>query len=236
MTHSTLHQRAAAGIDRSQPAAFPAGCRQNVGAQGWRTGVRPPISISMTDAQYLNGRLLLAMPGMGDSRFDHAVIAMCVHDDHGALGIGIGAVREGVTLHGLLVDVGIDPGVAPDIPVLDGGPVEPARGFVLHSDDWGDDDDAETSVAVASLCRLSASLDVLRAIAEGRGPSRFLVALGYAGWGAGQLEAEMRRHGWHAAQGRPEILFETPTGRRWTMAWKREGIDPAHLVGQTGQA
>ncbi|MDT0506987.1 YqgE/AlgH family protein [Novosphingobium sp. MMS21-SN21R] len=186
----------------------------------------------MSEAEYLGGRLLLAMPGMGDPRFDHAVIAMCVHDEHGALGIGVGQVRDDITLHKLLEDIGIDPGVAPDMPVLNGGPVEPARGFVLHSDDWG----GEGSVAVNPLCQLSASLDVLRAIAEGRGPSKYLVALGYAGWGAGQLEGEMRRHGWHAAQGRPEVLFSTPTGRRWTQAWKREGIDPSHLSGQTGSA
>ena len=91
----------------------------------------------MPEAQYLAGRILLAMPGMGDPRFDHAVIAMCVHDEHGAMGIGIGQARDGVTLHGLLEDVGIDPGVAPDGPVLHGGPVEPSRGFVLHSRDWG---------------------------------------------------------------------------------------------------
>lgn len=190
------------------------------------------MSPGMSEAEYLSGRLLLAMPGMGDARFDHAVVAMCVHDEHGALGIGIGHVRDGITLHGLLEDVGIDPGVAPDVPILNGGPVETARGFVLHSNDWG----GEGSVTVSSLCDLSASMDVLRAIAEGRGPSRYLVALGYAGWGAGQLEGEMRHHGWYAAQGRPEILFETPTGRRWQQAWKREGIDPSHLVAQTGRA
>lgn len=186
----------------------------------------------MTDAQYLAGRILLAMPGMGDPRFERAVIAMCVHDEHGALGIGIGNVREGVTLHGLLSDVGIDPGVAPDGPVLNGGPVEPSRGFVLHSTDWG----GSGSVEVHPLCALSASMDVLRAIAEGRGPSKWLVALGYAGWGAGQLEGEMRQHGWYAAQGRSEILFQTPVNARWPATWRAEGIDPSHLVSQTGRA
>ncbi|MEO0030684.1 MAG: hypothetical protein RIS94_442 [Pseudomonadota bacterium] len=186
----------------------------------------------MTDAQYLSGRLLLAMPGMGDPRFDHAVIAMCVHDEHGALGIGVGAVRDGITFHGLLEDVGIDPGVAPDVPVLSGGPVEPSRGFVLHSTDWG----GSGTVEVSPLCGLSASMDVLRAIAEGKGPSKWLVALGYAGWGAGQLEGEMRQHGWFAAEGRREILFDTATPARWAATWRAEGIDPSHLVAQTGSA
>lgn len=186
----------------------------------------------MTPAQYLSGRLLLAMPGMGDPRFDHAVIAMCVHDEHGALGIGIGALRDGVSVHGLLTDVGIDPGVAPDVPVHAGGPVETSRGFVLHSTDWG----GAGTVEVTPLCALSASMDVLRAIAQGKGPSRWLIALGYAGWGAGQLESEMRQHGWYAAQGRPEILFETSVNARWAATWRAEGIDPSHLVSQTGRA
>jgi putative transcriptional regulator len=186
----------------------------------------------MTPAQYLSGRLLLAMPGMGDKRFDHAVLAMCMHDENGALGIGIGHQRDTLTLHGLLEDVGIDPGVARDIPVLNGGPVEQSRGFVLHSTDWG----GHGTIAVTPLGALTASLDVLRAIAAGTGPSRYLVALGYAGWGEGQLEGEMRQHGWFAAEGRSSILFDTPLETRWTSTWRAEGIDPSHLVAQTGRA
>jgi len=186
----------------------------------------------MTDAQYLSGRLLLAMPGMGDQRFDHAAIALCVHDEHGALGIGVGHVRGGITFHDMLEELEIEPGHAPDCEVLHGGPVETGRGFVLHTPDWG----GTGTIEVAPLCAMSASLDVLKAIAEGRGPSKWLVALGYAGWGAGQLDGEMRRHGWFAASGRPQVLFDTPTDQRWTEAWKADGIDPAQLVGQTGRA
>jgi putative transcriptional regulator len=186
----------------------------------------------MTEAHYLAGSILLAMPGMGDPRFDHAVIAMCVHDDNGALGIGVGAVHPQVSLHGLLTDVGIDPGVAPDAPIHQGGPVEQQRGFVLHSPDWT----AAGSLPVGDQWHLSASLDVLRAIAEGRGPSRWVVALGYAGWGAGQLEGEMRQHGWFAATGRAGVLFETPAETRWQATWRGEGIDPSHLVAATGRA
>lgn len=186
----------------------------------------------MTDAQYLSGRLLLAMPGMGDPRFDHATIAMCVHDENGALGIGIGHLRDGITLHPMLEELGIDPGQAPDCPIHNGGPVEPSRGFVLHSNDWG----GTGTIAVEPLGALSASLDILKAIADGRGPSRFLIALGYAGWGPGQLDGEMRHHGWFAATGRSSILFDIPAEKRWTAAWQAEGIDPAQLVGQTGRA
>ena len=186
----------------------------------------------MTEAQFLSGRLLLAMPGMFDPNFDHAVIALCVHDENGALGIGVGHVRAGMSFHTLLADVGIDPGEAPDRPVHHGGPVEPGRGFVLHSDDWRGDG----TIAAGPLGALSGTLDVLRAIAEGRGPSRWLFALGYAGWGPGQLDSEMRHHGWFAAAGHPEVLFGTPAERRWTATWKAEGIDPALLASETGQA
>ena len=186
----------------------------------------------MTEAQFLSGRLLLAMPGMGDPRFDRSVNVMCVHDENGALGIGIGHLRSGVRFRELLEEVGIEPGEAPDCPVHHGGPVEPGRGFVLHSTDWG----GVGTLAVAPLCALSASLDVLKAIAEGRGPSRWLFALGYAGWGPGQLDGEMRRHGWYAAAGHQEILFDTPAERRWAAAWKAEGIEPSLLANVTGRA
>ena len=186
----------------------------------------------MTDPQFLAGRLLLAMPGMGDPRFDRSVNVLCTHDEHGALGVGIGHLRANVTFHALLREVGIEPGVAPDCPVHHGGPVEPGRGFVLHSTDWG----GQGTLEVAPLCALSASIDVLQAIADGRGPSRWLFALGYAGWGPGQLDEEMRRHGWYAAGGHPEILFDTPVEERWTAAWKADGIDPALLANVTGSA
>lgn len=186
----------------------------------------------MSDAQYLSGRLLLAMPGMFDPSFDHAVIALCQHDAAGAFGIGVGHVRAGISFRELLEGVGIDPGVAPDRMVHHGGPVEPGRGFVLHSSDWRGDE----TIEVPGLCALSASLDILRAIAAGAGPAQWLVALGYAGWGDGQLDGEMRHHGWYAAQGRPEILFDAPAEGRWQAAWRAEGIDPALLASETGHA
>ena len=186
----------------------------------------------MTEAEFLSGRLLLAMPGMFDPRFDHAVIAMCVHDEDGALGIGIGDVRPGVSFRALLEGVGIDPGDMSEYPVLNGGPVEPQRGFVLHSDDWG----GEGTIPITPLGALSGTLDVLRAIVEGRGPKRWLFALGYAGWGPGQLDNEMRHHGWYAAAGHPEVLFDMPHDRRWSGTWEAEGIDPALLASETGHA
>lgn len=186
----------------------------------------------MSDSAYLAGRLLLALPGMGDPRFERAVIAMMAHDANGALGIGVGQAHPLLRLHELLEEVGIEPGVAPDCPVLAGGPVELQRGFVLHSNDWKE----SGTIEAGALGCLSASLDVLRAIAEGTGPQRWLVALGYAGWGAGQLDGEMQRHGWYAAEGRAEILFDTPPAARWAATWRAEGIDPALLASETGRA
>jgi len=186
----------------------------------------------MTESSYLAGRLLLAMPGMGDPRFEKAVIALCVHDGEGALGIGLGALRPGLGLHELLEDLEIDPGQAPDCPIHDGGPVERQRGFVLHSPDW----QGQGTLLCPPLGALTASLEVLHAIAEGTGPRHWLVALGYAGWDAGQLDGEMRRHGWYAAAGRAEIAFEVPAAERWKAAWRAEGIDPALLASETGRA
>ncbi len=186
----------------------------------------------MTEASYLAGRLLLAMPGMGDPRFEQAVIAMFVHDAEGALGIGLGEVHPLLRLHALLEDVDIDPGVAPDCAVLLGGPVEQQRGFVLHTPDWS----VPGTLNAGPLGCLTGSLEVLRAIAAGTGPRRWLVALGYAGWGAGQLDGEMRQHGWFAAAGHPEVLFDTPPSERWRAAWRAEGIDPALLSSETGRA
>lgn len=190
----------------------------------------------MTEAQYLSGRILLAMPGMFDERFERSVNVLCVHDEHGALGIGIGQARAGVTFHEILRELDIDPGKAPDCEVLNGGPVEPGRGFILHTPEWGGSESIEVQGEDGVLCVLSASMDILRAIAEGRGPSRWVMALGYAGWGEGQLENEMRHHGWYAARATRELLFDTPTEDRWMATWRSEGIDPALLSNETGRA
>ena len=185
---------------------------------------------------FLSGKLLLAMPGMADPRFERAVIAMCVHDENGAIGIGIGHKRAGITLRGLLRQLDIDPGKAPDCAVHHGGPVEPGRGFVLHSTDWGGQDTIQVNGEQGRIFGLTGTIDVLKAIAEGAGPSQWIAALGYAGWDEGQLEGEMTRHGWFAARAEPDMLFETPTDERWAAAFKAEGIDPRLLANETGAA
>ncbi|MEO7410694.1 MAG: YqgE/AlgH family protein [Sphingomicrobium sp.] len=190
----------------------------------------------MTASPFLSGKLLLAMPGMADPRFDRAVIAMAVHDEHGAVGIGIGQLRAGLRFRQLLKQLDVDPGTAPDCVVHHGGPVEPGRGFVLHSDDWGGQDTVQIAGPQGPLYAMTGTLDVLKAIAEGRGPKRWLIALGYAGWGEGQLDDEMTRHGWFAAACGADLLFDTPTAERWDAAFRAEGIDARLLVGETGAA
>ena len=186
----------------------------------------------MTDAAYLTGQLLLAMPGMGDPRFEHAVIAMCVHDAQGALGIDLSRVHPELSFRDLLANLDIEPGAAPDRPVHIGGPVEPHRGFVLHSPEWAD----PGTLPVSTCFALSPSLAVLRAIAAGRGPQHWLFALGYAGWGEGQLDGELTRHGWSATAASEAIVFAAPAEARWAAAWKVQGIDPALLASTTGRA
>ena len=188
--------------------------------------------IGMETPRFLSGKLLLAMPGIGDPRFERAVIAICVHDENGAVGIGIGHQRAGIGVRGLLEQLGIEPGEAPDGPVLHGGPVEPGRGFVLHSEDWGGQD----TIKVTGIGALTGTIDVLKAIAEGRGPSRYLIALGYAGWGEGQLDEEMARPGWFTTDGNQEILFDMPAEARWEASFKAEGIDPRMLDSGAGAA
>ena len=186
----------------------------------------------MEQAPFLTGQLLLAMPGIGDPRFERAVIAMCVHDENGALGIGLGRHVPQLRFHGLLKQLDIAPGVAPDVAIHLGGPVEPQRGFILHSLDWG----GQESIQVSDRWGLSATLDILRAIAEGRGPSRWLAAIGYAGWGAGQLEQELCGNGWFATPGSDQLLYECDVDSRWAAGFQSAGIDTRLLTADFGTA
>ncbi|MFL9842616.1 YqgE/AlgH family protein [Sphingomonas sp. ST-64] len=186
----------------------------------------------MEESAYLTGQILLALPGIGDPRFERAAIAMCAHDAEGALGIGIGHRIDGLGLHELLSQFEIEPGAAPDAPVHFGGPVEPRRGFVVHSTDWSGQD----TIDVAGRWALSGTVDVLRAIADGSGPTCWLVALGYAGWGEGQLDAEMTRHGWFNVPGDAALLYGTEPERRWEQSFATAGIDPRMLASGGGTA
>jgi putative transcriptional regulator len=195
-----------------------------------------PIIGRVKAPPFLSGKLLLAMPGMSDPRFERAVIAICVHDENGAVGIGIGQKRAGLKFRALLKQLGIDPGEAPDAPVHHGGPVEPGRGFILHSTDWAGQDTLHVSGVTGEQFAMTGTIDVLRAIAEGRGPAQWVAALGYAGWEEGQLDEELTRHGWFAVDGYTSILFDTPADERWAAAFKTAGIDARLLSSETGAA
>ncbi|QMW22285.1 YqgE/AlgH family protein [Sandaracinobacteroides saxicola] len=181
---------------------------------------------------YLSGQFLLAMPGMGDPRFAGSVIAMCVHDPAGALGLCLHQANRELTVPELMRQLEIDPGGTPEVRVLVGGPVEPGRGFVLHSTDYAGQD----TRFVGNRWALTGTLDVLKAIAGGEGPAKWLVALGYAGWGPGQLEDELGQHGWHVHPGEDTLLWNCRAERRWTEAWGLTGIDLRHLSASAGRA
>lgn len=190
---------------------------------------------------YLEGQLLIAMPTMGDTRFERAVIFMCAHSEEGAMGIVLNQPADEVSFSDLLVQLDIVPEGEPirlavpegDLPVHKGGPVETGRGFVLHSGDYFISD---STLAIDSDICLTATVEILKAIAEGRGPRRALLALGYAGWAPGQLEAEIQRNGWLTCPADPRIVFEPDLEEKYDLALKKMGIDPRLLSGQAGTA
>jgi len=182
--------------------------------------------------RFYAGRMLLAMPGMADGNFHRAAIVMCVHDEHGALGLDVGNPVEGLSLAELMAGFEIEAPQLAHIPVMCGGPVDPQRGFVLHSNDWSGQD----SVSVGEDWELSGSLDVLKAIAAGHGPDHYIVALGYSGWSAGQLEHEMTRHGWFLGNAIPQSLAGMTPTRRWDQCFAACGVDTRLLAGEAGQA
>ncbi|MDQ0316162.1 YqgE/AlgH family protein [Amorphus orientalis] len=190
---------------------------------------------------YLEGQLLIAMPTMGDSRFERTVIYMCAHSAEGAMGIVLNQTAEEVSFSDLLVQLEIlpegEPIQLPDddegIQVHKGGPVETGRGFVLHSGDYFISD---STLAIDSDICLTATVEILKAIAEGRGPRQALLALGYAGWAPGQLEAEIQRNGWLTCPADPRIVFAPDVEQKYDLALQKIGIDPRLLSGQAGNA
>lgn len=181
---------------------------------------------------YLTGQLLLAMPGMDDPRFDRTVIYLCAHSEEGAMGLVINRPCTAIGFPELLEQLDIDVDDAPDLPINSGGPVETGRGFVLHSSDYVQDSTLVVSDAVA----LTATIDVLTAIAENDGPRSSLIALGYAGWGPGQLDDEIQRNGWLTAEADEELLFHTDLGFKWPRAMAKLGVDVSKLSSEAGHA
>jgi putative transcriptional regulator len=192
----------------------------------------------MAKAQFLEGKMLIAMPGMGDPRFDHSVIFMCAHSGQGAMGLIVNKAAPMVSFGDLLGRLedrkASDFKATPEVmstPVLFGGPVETGRGFVLHSKDYFAD---EGSLAVRGDVALTATLDVLHAIAAGKGPRNFILALGYAGWAPGQLEDEIQRNGWLHCDADENLLFHLPLDDKYSRALAKLGVDPAMLSSEAG--
>ena len=183
---------------------------------------------------FLEGKLLIALPGMGDERFAQTVIYMCAHSAKGAMGIVINKPIPGLTFAEVMKQLQIDTKpITTELPILYGGPVETGRGFVLHS---GDYEGSDSTLPVSEDISLTATLDILRAIAEGRGPKHVLFALGYAGWAPGQVESEFQTNGWLHCEADPSLVFDVSPEAKWRSALKRLGIGPSGLVSDAGRA
>jgi putative transcriptional regulator len=182
----------------------------------------------------LAGKCLIAIPGMGDPRFVKSVIYVCAHSDQGAMGLIVNKPAPETRLSDLLDQLGIKRGPnMPDIRVHIGGPVEHARGFVLHSADFAS---PQGTLAVDDHFSMTATLDILEQIAAGTGPRSSILALGYAGWGPGQLESEIAANGWLTSPARHDLVFGRANEFKWAAALKSIGVDPMTLSPLSGRA
>ena len=192
----------------------------------------PLARIQMTTSDYLINQFLIAMPNLADTNFSHTVSYLCQHNEEGALAIVINR-PTGMNLGNILEQMGINSS-SQDInntPVFAGGPVQQERGFIIHNKDsstW------DSSIPISDTTCLTSSRDILEAIAEGKGPGQFLVALGYAGWGSGQLEKEIINNAWLNTPYEETILYKTPIKQRWTEAANQIGIDINQLTAPAG--
>ncbi len=182
----------------------------------------------------LTGKILIAMPGIGDPRFSRAVILLCAHSDAYAMGLVLNNPMDDLVLPELLTQLDIEQDIRlPDTYVLNGGPVATDRGFVVHSGDYFSD--GATMDVGEDLC-MTATRDILKAIASGGAPQRAAMALGYAGWGAGQIEYELAENAWIVANPHTDIIYGTEHSRKWERTLELMGINPAHLHAGGGTA
>jgi putative transcriptional regulator len=192
-------------------------------------GLRDPIPNDST----LTGQLLVAMPHMADSRFARTVVYLCAHSAEGAMGLVVNRLIDSLSFHSLLDQLGLEAnGDALEMPVHFGGPVESSRGFVLHSADYIQD----STLVIDEDIALTATIDVLKAIASGDGPKERVLALGYAGWGAGQLDAEIQANGWLMVPADHELVFGLNNDTKWERAMAKIGIDLSLLSSEAGHA
>jgi putative transcriptional regulator len=188
---------------------------------------------SDNNGDYLTGQLLIAMPNMRDPRFTRTVIFVCAHNADGAMGLVVNRLVGSVTFPDLLDQLGIDTeAVTEEIRVHFGGPVESGRGFVLHSGEYHH----ASTLQVAEQMALTATIDILQDIAKGAGPRRSLLALGYAGWGPGQLDSEIQSNGWLNVSADEQLVFDKDLDGKWERAIGKLGVDPSLLSGDAGHA
>src|ERR1700744_1446776 len=206
------------------------------------TGRREIAGVGATEGhRYLDGQLLIAMPVMGDPRFERSVIYLCAHSPEGAMGIIVNRPAGSIDFPGLLVQLDIIKKAdqlksrenAESMKVLHGGPVETGRGFVLHSSDFFIED--ATLQIDDGIC-LTATVDILKAIAKGAGPKHAILALGYAGWGAGQLESEIQHNGWLHCDADPDLIFGGDADEKYPRALAKIGVNPGMLSTDAGHA
>lgn len=192
-----------------------------------------PNAQDTEDGGYLTGQLLVAMPTMADPRFERSVIYLCAHSSEGAMGLVVNKLAGSLTFPDLLEQLGIDgPEAREDIRVHFGGPVETGRGFVLHSADYLQDSSLQVNDAFA----LTATVDILRDLAYGSGPRQALLALGYAGWGPGQLDQEIQKNGWLHVEADEILVFDGGLEDKWERAIRKLGFDATMLSGDAGHA
>lgn len=182
---------------------------------------------------YLTGQLLIAMPQMQDPRFERSVIYICVHNAEGAMGLLVNRRAEELTFLELLQQLGIETGNPPaELPIHIGGPVESGRGFVLHTNDYAQG----STIRVDDMVNLTATIDILKDIAEGHGPRQALLALGYAGWGAGQLDGEIQQNAWLNVPADETLIFDSSLEKKWERSIAKLGVDISLLSGDAGHA
>lgn len=182
---------------------------------------------------YLAGQLLTAMPQMQDPRFERSVIYVCVHNEDGAMGLVVNQLASDFTFANLLEQLEIDAGGSVDrVPVYIGGPVESGRGFVLHTSDYTQ---GGTITVNSEIC-LTATIDILKDIAAGDGPRNSLLALGYSGWGAGQLDDEFQKNSWLNVPADESLLFGSDLEKKWERSIAKLGVDVSLLSGDAGHA
>jgi putative transcriptional regulator len=225
---SDMGEDPAAGGDANRRGASNKGSSKTRARKGAKRG-------------YLDGQMLIAMPSMGDERFARSVIYVCAHSSEGAMGIVVNQPAPNISFPDLLVQLEVIPATdliqlsttAGEVRVLKGGPVDTQRGFVLHSSDFYIEN---STLSIDEGVCLTATLDILKAIARGSGPRSALLALGYAGWAPGQLENEIQHNGWLHCAADAELIFSPDTGGKYVKALKKIGIDLAMLSSEAGHA